>query len=76
VYGDCGHVDNTLEEAADQVAAEYDKWHDWYADAANRDLLEKNNVKLDWLLEQSNAWKNRTHKSYRYYNGEEKSEEL
>ena len=70
VYGDCGHVDNTLEEAADKVTAEYDKQYDWYCDNRNRDLVEITNEKLDWFLEQSRAWRNRTHASYIYYKGE------
>lgn len=67
VFDDCGHVDNTLEEAADQVASEYTKNYDWYCDARNRDIVEVSNEKLDWLLEQARAWKNRTHKSYLFY---------
>ena len=70
VYGDCGHADNTLEEAAEQIAVEYDKSYDWHCDIKNRDLIEVTDEKLDWLLEQSNAWRNRTHESYLYYNGE------
>jgi 5'(3')-deoxyribonucleotidase len=70
VYGDCGHVDNTLEEAADKVTTEYDKQYDWYCDNRNRDLVEITNEKLDWFLEQSRAWRNRTHASYIYYKGE------
>lgn len=62
VYDDCGHIDNTLEEAADQVAAEYQREYDWYSD-----IVEVTEERLDWLLEQSNAWKNRTHESYLYY---------
>lgn len=67
VFDDCGHVDNSLEEAADQVASEYTKNYDWYCDARNRDIVEVSNEKLDWLLEQARAWKNRTHKSYLFY---------
>lgn len=67
VLDDCGHVDNTLEEAADKVASEYTKNYDWYCDARNRDIVEVSNEKLDWLLEQARAWKNRTHKSYLFY---------
>jgi len=62
VYGDCGHDDNTLEEAAEQVAAEYQREYDWYSD-----IVEVTEEKLNWLLEQSNAWRNRTHESYLYY---------
>jgi len=62
VYGDCGHDDNTLEEAAEQVAAEYRREYDWHSD-----IVEVNEEKLNWLLEQANAWKNRTHESYLYY---------
>lgn len=67
VYGDCGHVDNTLEEAADQVASEYDKNYDWYCDNRNRDFVEVTDEKLDWLLAQAKSWKDRTHTSYLYY---------
>lgn len=67
VYDDCGHSDNTLEEAADDVAAEYNKSYDWYCDHKNRDLVEVTDEKLDWLLEQSITWKNKTHPSYLYY---------
>lgn len=67
VLDDCGHVDNTLEEAADQVASEYDKLHDWYCDARNRDMSDITDEKLDWFLEQSIMWKNRTHPSYLWY---------
>ena len=65
--GDCGHVDNTLEEAADEVAAAYDREHDWYADAMQRDLAEHSTEHLDKLMSESLAWKNRTHPSYLYY---------
>lgn len=67
VLDDCGHVDNTLEEAADQVAVEYDKIYDWYCDMRNRDMSEVTDEKLGWILEQSRAWQNRTHPSYLYY---------
>ena len=67
VYGDCGHSDNTLEEAADQVASEYDKLYDWHCDMRNRDMSDVTSEKLDWFIEQSRAWKNRTHKSYLWY---------
>lgn len=67
VLDDCGHVDNTLEQAADHVAAEYDKQHDWYCDARNRDMVEVTDDKLYWMVEQSIMWKNRTHPSYLYY---------
>lgn len=67
VYGDCGSVDNTLEEAADKVADEYNKNYDWYCGAQNHCILEVTDEKLDWLLEQSRAWRNRTHQSYLYY---------
>jgi hypothetical protein len=62
VYGDCGHDDNTLEEAAEQIAAEYQREYDWHSD-----IVEVTEEKLKWLLEQSNAWRNRTHESYLYY---------
>jgi hypothetical protein len=67
ILDDCGHVDNTLEEAADQVASEYDKLHDWYCDARNRGIVEVKDSRLDFFLEQSRLWKNRTHETYLYY---------
>lgn len=65
--GDCGHTDNTLEEAVDTVAAEYTKIYDWYCDNRNRDFSQAPDEKLDWLLDQARAWKNRTHESYLFY---------
>lgn len=64
---DCGHVDNTLEEAADRVAFEYDKLHDRYCDMRNRDMSDITDEKLDWLIAQSKAWQNRTHPSHLFY---------
>lgn len=67
IADDCGHVDNTLEEAADQVAAEYQREYDWYADAMNREVVEHSTEFLDNLLAMSRAWKERTHEDYIYY---------
>ena len=67
VYGDCGHSDNTLEEAADDVAAAYQREYDWCADAMNREIIEHSVYQLDMLAKNSQAWKNRTHESYLYY---------
>lgn len=67
VLDDCGHVDNMLEQAADQVAAEYDKQYDWYCDMRNRNMSDVTDEKLDWLINQSRAWKERAHPDYLYY---------
>jgi hypothetical protein len=67
ILDDCRHVDNTLEDAADQVAYEYDKLHDWNCDARNRGIIEMKDSRLDFFLEQARMWKNRTHPSYLYY---------
>lgn len=67
IYGDCGSVDNTLEDAADQVAKEYDRLYEWHCDARNRDLVETTDEKLLWFLEQSRLWKERAHPDYLYY---------
>lgn len=64
---DCGHVDNTLEEVADQIATKYDNLYDWYCDMQNRDMIDVTNEKLEWLAEQSREWKNRTHSTYLFY---------
>jgi len=67
IVDDCGHSDNTLEEAADAVAAAYDREHDWCADAMNRDIMEHSLEHLDKLIEQAKMWRERTHPHYLYY---------
>jgi hypothetical protein len=67
VYDDCGHVDNSLEEVAEQVAREYNIYYDWYCENRNRDFVEISDERLDWFLEQSRLWKNKTHPDYLYY---------
>ena len=67
VYGDCGHTDNTLEEAADKVASEYEGICAWYDDLGNRDSADITQERVEWLLAQAKAWKDRTHKSYLWY---------
>ena len=70
VLGDCGHVDNTLEEAADEVAKAYEREYDWYADAMNRDVVEHSTEHLDKLLGLAKAWRERTHPDYLHYKGD------
>ena len=65
VFDDCGHVDNTLEEAADQVASEYAATYALYCNPPYNELITEE--KLDWLLAQAKSWKDRTHTSYLYY---------
>lgn len=67
LLGDCGHPDNTIEQAADYIASEYDKLYDWYCDMRNRNMSDVTDEKLDWLVDQSRAWKERTHPDYLYY---------
>lgn len=67
VLDDCGHVDNTLEEAADRVAYEYNRSYDYYCDLKNRDIFSPTDQKLDWILDQARQWRDRTHPSYLYY---------
>ena len=62
---DCGHVDNTLEEAADQVADEYKRIFDYYMKEARADSYTDTKAAYAWV--QYEAWKNRTHRSYYYY---------
>ena len=64
---DCGHTDNTIEQVADYIASEYDKLYDWYCDMRNRNMSDVTDEKLDWLINQSRAWKERTHPDYLYY---------
>jgi hypothetical protein len=67
IEGDCGHIDNTLEEAANAVAEAYQREYDWYADAMNREIVEHSPEHLDHLLAMCRAWKDRTHEDYLYY---------
>lgn len=71
IFDDCGHVDNTLEEAAYEVARAYDREHDWAADAMQRDIMDHNLEHLDKLKEQSRLWSELKHPHYIYYSGEE-----
>lgn len=67
VYGDCGSVDNTLEDAAQFVAAAYNERYDQYCDMCNRDLYDFDDAKANHLLEQSRLWASLEHPSYLYY---------
>lgn len=67
VAEDCGHVDNTLEEAADEVAASYNSLYDQYCDACSRGYYDFDSIHADRLLESSRTWSDRTHPSYVYY---------
>lgn len=64
VFDDCGHVDNTLEEAAREVAK-------YYREKAK--CYEENDIRYHYLR-QSVMWENFTHPSYLYYKGEESLE--
>ena len=68
VYGDCGHSDNTLEQAADQVADAYQREYDWYLTLEEEYADDYNKDHADKLLENRDAWRNRTHSSYIFYN--------
>lgn len=68
VLDDCGHVDNTLEEAADQVADEYKHIFDWYSESPG-DYHTKE--KICYIKTQELAWRNRTHPSYLYHSKDE-----
>lgn len=67
VYGDCGHVNNTLEEAADQVVAAYQREYDWYLTMEEDYTADYDKDHAAMLLEQRDAWSNRTHMSYLFY---------
>ena len=64
---DCGHSDNTLEEAADDVAAAYMREYEWYTSKKEEYADEYNETHRQELLGQAEAWKNRTHPDYLYY---------
>lgn len=67
VLDDCGHVHNTLEEVALQIANEYNSRYDWYCDAINRELVESNQDHLDYLLSEADLWRKLYHPDYLYY---------
>lgn len=67
VLDDCGHTDNTLEEAADEVAAAYLREYEWY-------MSMKDEYDEYWNAEHANKlhqscleWSNRTHENYLWY---------
>lgn len=64
---DCGHSDNTLEEAADEVASAYLREHAWYETMKDEYQDSYDPKHSENLLEQANTWKNRTHPDYLYY---------
>ena len=70
VLDDCGHVDNSLEEAADEVAKAYDQEYDWYTGAMSREMVEHSTEHLDKLLSLAKAWRERTHPHYLHYKGD------
>jgi hypothetical protein len=60
IFDDCGHVDNTLEEAAIVVAKYYREMSNEYKENAET---------YYYLLRESALWENLTHPSYLYYKG-------
>jgi len=64
---DCGHVDNTLEEAADEVAFAYLREHAWYETMKDEYQDSYSSEHSTKLLELANAWKTRTHSDYIFY---------
>lgn len=68
---DCGHVDNTIDQVADNIATEYDRLHDWYCDMRNRGMSDVTDDKLDWFVDQSRSWRDRSHPDYIYYTNPE-----
>lgn len=67
ILDDCGHVDNSLEDAADQVAEAYQREYDWYTSMKEEYAEDYSKEHADKLLELRDAWKNRTHPDYLYY---------
>lgn len=63
VLDDCGHTDNTLEEAADQVADEYKRIRDW----CEKECVDGYASKANFMDLQHRMWKTRTHPTYLYY---------
>lgn len=68
VFDDCGHVDNTLEEAAREVAKYYRERANSYKDEDEYYLLRES------AICEAEMWEHLTHPSYLYYKGEESLE--
>ena len=69
VLGDCGHVDNTLEDAADEVVKAYENEYSHMQSLANHPEYSYM-YDTERLMEISSTllqWKNRTHETYLYY---------
>lgn len=69
ILDDCGHVDNTLEEAAREVAKYYRERADWYK-KEHRDTEYFKTDTYAHYLRQSALWENFSHPSYLYYKQE------
>ncbi len=67
IYGDCGHSDNTLEEAVDNVVESYQREYDWYTSMKEEYAEDYSKEHADKLLAQRDAWQYRTHETYLYY---------
>ena len=67
LLGDCGHSDNTLEEAADEVAAAYLREYEWYTSMKDEYGDNWNAEHAKKLHQSWSEWKNRTHSDYLYY---------
>lgn len=68
-FGDCGHVDNTLEEAVDHVVEAYQKEYD-YMQSLPKDPeygYLYDTERLMKIVSSLLQWKNRTHPDYLYY---------
>ena len=60
-FDDCGHIDNTLEEAADEVASIYVGLTEW----------DKDESSTEGHLRLAQMWRDRTHPSYLFYKEQE-----
>ena len=67
VLDDCGHTDNTLEEAADEVAAAYLREYEWYKSMKDEYGEDWNAEHAKKLHQASYEWSNRTHENYLWY---------
>jgi len=65
IAGDCGHVDNSLEEAAQEVAEAYKREIEWYQ--ARAEEPEFDYAHLQKLVHEHQMWATLEHPDYKHY---------
>lgn len=70
VLDDCGHADNTLEDAAAKVAADYQREYESFLEYTSQENTRDDKY-VQFLLSEIDGWKNLTHRTYLFYKEQE-----